>query len=70
MKTFECPGYYSWLTNYISNDSHYGEKNEEPAYFAKSPKLHIYLQYFFRAEMEEARRASFNILRNIKTHIH
>jgi len=46
MKTFECPGYYPWLTNYTFNGSHYEEKTEKPTPFAKSPKLDIYLQYF------------------------
>jgi hypothetical protein len=46
MKTFECPRYYSWLTNYTSNGSHNGEKTEKPTSFAKSPNLEIYLQFF------------------------
>jgi len=47
MKTFEFPGCYSWLSNYTSTGSHYGEKTEKPTSFAISPKLHIYLIYFF-----------------------
>lgn len=71
MKTFECPGYYSWFNNYFCNSSHYGEKTEKPTSFAISLNIDITpLQYFFREEMEETRRQLFDILRNIKTHIH
>jgi hypothetical protein len=61
MKTFECPVYYSWLTNYTSNGSHYGEKTEKPTSFVKSPNLDIYSQYFFgrKWKRQEGNRLTF-----------